>query len=425
MTQPDAAQTQLLEELTKLLRTGADRDKPQAGRLHYLDWLQALVILGIFLFHALHPFDTLADWMVKNGQTTAVLNLLGGFVYPWGMPLLFTLSGAASWFSLQGRTPGRYLVERVTRLGIPYFVGVILLSPIQAYIELLHKGSWPGGSFFVFLRSPEARAYWAERLATGVGPRLLNRLGYHLWFVGFLFVFSVIALPVLLWLSKGAGKRLVGWLAGLAERPGGLLVFAVPLVLVRWLLQRNVLGDDYDWADFVYYMLFFLSGFILYADERFARAIRRDGRLHLLLSIPCTLYLFSSAAGVPVWEWLGSPGTPGFYLSWILWGINSWCWTTVVFRMGMRRLNYTNKWLCYARQASYPFFFLHQPAILLVAFYVVRWPVPLPIKLLAVVAGSFVLSLAVYELLVRCLNPVQFLFGMGLKRKARAAPPQS
>jgi peptidoglycan/LPS O-acetylase OafA/YrhL len=90
----------------------------------------------------------------------------------------------------------------------------------------------------------------------------------------------------------------------------------------------------------------------------------------------------------------------------------------VVLRMAMRRLNYTNAWLRYARQASYPFFFFHQPAILVVAFYVVRWPVPLPIKLLAVVLGSFVLSLAVYELLVRRLNPVRFLFGMRPKRKA-------
>jgi hypothetical protein len=210
---------------------------------------------------------------------------------------------------------------------------------------------------------------------------------------------------------------LVAGLAGLSERRGGLLVFVVPLVLARWLLQRNALGDDYDWADFVYYLLFYLSGSVLHADVRFARAIRRDGRLHLILALPCTLYLFSSAAGVPVWKWLGARGTPGFYLSWILWGINSWCWTMVVLRMGMRRLDYPNQWLRYARRASYPFFFVHQPAILLVAFYVVQWEAPLPIKALGVVVGSFALSLGLYELFVRCLDFVRFLFGMRIHRQ--------
>ena len=30
-------------------------------RLHYLDWLRVLLILGVFMFHALHPFDALLD----------------------------------------------------------------------------------------------------------------------------------------------------------------------------------------------------------------------------------------------------------------------------------------------------------------------------------------------------------------------------
>ena len=28
-----------------------------AARLYYLDWLRVLAIFGVFLFHAVHPFD--------------------------------------------------------------------------------------------------------------------------------------------------------------------------------------------------------------------------------------------------------------------------------------------------------------------------------------------------------------------------------
>lgn len=27
------------------------------ARLHYLDWLRVLAILGVFFYHAVHPFD--------------------------------------------------------------------------------------------------------------------------------------------------------------------------------------------------------------------------------------------------------------------------------------------------------------------------------------------------------------------------------
>jgi peptidoglycan/LPS O-acetylase OafA/YrhL len=85
--------------------------------------------------------------------------------------------------------------------------------------------------------------------------------------------------------------------------------------------------------------------------------------------------------------------------------------------IGMRYLDYTNKWLQYGREASYPFFFVHQPAIIFIAFYAVQWEIGLFIKLLVVVIGSLALSLGLYELLVKRINPVRALFGM----KPRAA----
>lgn len=389
-------------------------------RLHYLDWLRVLAILGVFLFHAVHPFDELGDWIIKNTETTFVLNFFGGFFYSWGMPFFFLIAGASSWFSLRRRTPGRYVRERVTRLLIPLIIGTIVLTPIQAYYELIHKGWWKGGSIIDFILSSEVRTYFfTEYHPLILGPEIFNRVGYHLWFVAFLFAFSLIALSVFTWLKNDSGKRFVASFARLAKCRGSLLVFAIPLVLVRFLLQRGIPSDDYGWADFVYYLLFFVSGYILIADERFLRAIRRDWRLHLILGIPCTLFIFSVAAGVPVYDWMGSPGTPGFYVSWIVWGINSWCWTMFMFYVGMRFLDYTNKWLQYGREASYPFFMIHQPVVIFIAFYAVQWEVALLIKLLVVVISSFVVSLSLYELLVRRINPIRALFGMRPKRRLK------
>ena len=163
-------------------------------------------------------------------------------------------------------------------------------------------------------------------------------------------------------------------------------------------------------------LIFFISGYILIADKRFLGAIRRDRWLHLILGIACTLFFFSVAAGVPVWDWLVAPGTLAFYISWTAWGINSWCWTMVLIYVGMRYLDTTNERLQYGREASYPFFFVHQPVIIFIAFFAVQWEVPLLIKLLVVVIGSFLVSLGLYEFLVRRINPVRALFGMRPKK---------
>jgi len=380
----------------------------KSARLHYLDWLQVLAVLGVFLFHAVHPFDDLYPWYIKNTESSALVDIFVGFFASWGMPFFFLMAGTTSLFSLRRRTAGRYLNERVTRLLIPYIVGAILLTPIQAYYELTHKGWWKGGSIVEFIFSSEARTYfYTEFIQISLSPQIFGDLGYHLWFVAFLFAYALIALPVFLLLNTPSGKRFIPRLAELAKWRGGLLVFVIPLIFTRLLLQP-LFPEPNNWSDFTFMLLFFICGYILIADERFTQAIRRDWLLHLILGITCMLFFIFA----PVYDWIGSPATPGFYLAWSMHAINSWCWTMFIFYIGMRYLDSTNKWLRYAREASYPFFFVHQPVIIFIAFYAVQWQFPLPVKLLAVVIGSFVLSIGCYELLIRRINPVRTLFGM-------------
>jgi len=58
-------------------------------RLHYLDWLQVLAILGVFMFHTIHPFDSLYPWHIKNADSSSVVNFFIGFFTIWGMPFFF------------------------------------------------------------------------------------------------------------------------------------------------------------------------------------------------------------------------------------------------------------------------------------------------------------------------------------------------
>lgn len=200
-------------------------------------------------------------------------------------------------------------------------------------------------------------------------------------------------------------------LARLAERRGGLLLFVVPLALARFALQPYF-QHDHDWAGFIYMLLFFVYGYILFSDKRFTRAIRLNWLPALLLGFASFFYLaWASATGV-LYEWLGSSTSTWFYLSWFAMSLNSWSWSVFVLYIGMRFLNSRNRWLDYGQQAIVPFFLLHQPVIVVIAYFVVQWDAPIIVKLPVVVIGSFTVTMGLYELVIRRVRPLRMLLGM-------------
>jgi peptidoglycan/LPS O-acetylase OafA/YrhL len=90
----------------------AERPSERYVRLHYLDWLRVLAILGVFVFHAGRPFDAF-PWEINNAEESLFATIIFVFFLPWGMPLFFFLSGAGTWFALRRRTGRQYAVERV------------------------------------------------------------------------------------------------------------------------------------------------------------------------------------------------------------------------------------------------------------------------------------------------------------------------
>jgi hypothetical protein len=286
---------------------------------------------------------------------------------------------------------------------IPFLVGSILLSPLQTVLDWRNKAQLGlyEGSLATFVRAREI----------SIGPRVFGWAGYHLWFLGFLFAISLIALPLLLWLRREAGSKPIERLVRLSERRGGLFLLVVPLALARFALQP-FFPDEHDWSDFVYMLLFFVYGYILISNKRFARAIRVNWLPALLLGIATFVYIVWAFTADTLMAWLGSPTSPWFYLSWFVWSLNSWCWSTLALYVGMQSLNFRNRWLDYGQQAIVPFFLLHQPVIIVIAYFVVQWDAPIIVKLPVVVAGSFAVTIGLYELIIRRVRPLRMLLGM-------------
>ncbi|KPK17741.1 MAG: hypothetical protein AMK69_25570 [Nitrospira bacterium SG8_3] len=371
-------------------------------RLYYLDWLRVLAILGVFLFHAVHPFD-MFPWEIKNADQSVAVTLFIVFLGPWGMPLFFLLSGVGSQFALRRRTSKQYLIERVNRLLIPFIVGSVLLSPLQLYFQWAHQlqtGVFDG-SLLEFFQIRDI----------SIGPRFFGWAGFHLWFLGFLFAYSIIALPIFQWLKQGAGKQFVDWLVRICSKRGGLLLFILPLMVVQFIF-RPYFPMEHDWTDFLFSLVFFIVGYILYSDQRFEEPIKRDWKVMLIFGIISTLFFFGAGAADRATEWMETSGTLGYYMLWGMWSINAWCWTLFMLFIGMRYLDFTNKLLQYGQDTIMPFFLFHQPVIIIIAFYVVQWEVGVTLKLITVVLSSFVISFGLVEFVLRRIKPVRKILGM-------------
>jgi peptidoglycan/LPS O-acetylase OafA/YrhL len=63
-----------------------------------------------------------------------------------------------------------------------------------------------------------------------------------------------------------------------------------------------------------------------------------------------------------------------------------------------------------------PFYLLHQPVIIVIAYFVVQWNAGVAVKLLVIVFCSVLVTLGLVEMLVRPFKPVRRLFGMKPRR---------
>jgi glucan biosynthesis protein C len=342
------------------------------------------------------------------------------------MPFFFLVAGAGSWFALERRTARQYISERFKRLLIPFVVGTLLFSPIQMYLEW--KNKFQNGVLSIPFQQYVDNEFQLFNPLTlhypGFTPGWFG-FGFHLWFLAFLFFFALFTLPLFRWLKSEAGKRFVSRLASLSEKRGGILLFVLPLAVVQFILEP-IFPIEHDWGDFIFQMCFFILGYILYADPRFIRAIRRDWWLLLTLGVAIVLGLLGMyMAELPVMAWSETPYTLEFYFIFSVVTCVAVCFTLTMLFVGMRFLDFTNNWLQYAQEAALPFFILHQPVIIVLAFFVVQWEASIAVKLPVVVLGAFALSIGLYEAFIRRIQPMRALFGMKVRRPTKIKAAQA
>jgi len=370
------------------------------ARRYDIDWLRIGATLLLFPFHAARPFDH-GYWHVKSAMRSEVFDVFVWFVHQFHMPLFFVLAGWSLERSLRTRTAAEVRRERYARLLVPFVAGVLLVSPPQAYVEAITQRGF-GGSFVAYL------------------PRFFGSLSefswHHLWFLIYLFTFTMLYLPALTRLARSP-------LARLEVRPWHLYAAIVPFAVVqvalrwRWPGFQNLYDD---WANFAWYSLFFVAGFVFARVPALDAVVRRErGRCALVFTL-------ATIAALPLLavlgERVGVPG-PGYVAFQILGATAGVTGVAALLGYGTRLASVGGSAFTYLREAALPLYILHQGVIVVLGYWIVRSDLPLAATYLVLLAAAVVLTFAVHHLVVRPLTPLRLAFGMRTRAAADRHDP--
>lgn len=379
----------------------SDLSKP-IERLYYLDWLRALVIFAAFIGHVALPFSG-GRWVITGDQFIPITVIILAIGNQFVIPTLFLISGAALTFSLGSRSIAHFVNERVQRLLIPYAIGVILLSTVQAYFSALNQGLFQG-SFYQYLPY-----FFSLSRINRLDLSWIGIYGYHLWFLGYLFVFSLLMVPFYrLWQSHW-GRRLNTWLVHLCELRGGILLLGLPFGFLRATLGL-FFGDYQSWTDSAIWLLFVIYGYLLFKEPRLQAALWRDAQLIgrivifslLGLLLIVVALLWGARGDLSLSAIVTLRGLPlAYVLSVLLIGLNSWALVLYLLYLGKRGLNRENAIWRYLNDVSLPFYLLHHPIVVVLAYYILQVRTSGTVQFVLLFVSSLVLTLATFHLLVQ------------------------
>lgn len=373
-------------------------------RRYDLDWLRVIAIT-ILLYYHVGMMYVRWGWHIKYEPAgSPFLEFIMMFLHQWRMPLLFFISGAGTYYALSKRQAGGYAWERVKRLFLPLVFGMFVIVPPQIYLERVFKHEitidywsyYP--QVFNFIPYPKGDFSW-----------------HHLWFVAYLFVFSLLVLPLFVWLRSQSSTKFKSLLLKLCQTKGGVLWFALPIVLSQIALRPYFPEETHDlihdWAYFVFYLLPFVFGYILSTDNQFIESISQQRRILLIATILTTIAMYVIAYG----NYFDDSKEEVTWLE-IFYVIDKimLMWFSVVATLGYayRYLNFNHPMLKKLNEGVYPFYILHQTVIIIIGFQVLKWN-------LGIISGFWVLStlsllvcIALYWFLIRPFKLTRFLFGL-------------
>ena len=365
-------------------------------RRYDIDWLRVFATYLLFPFHVGKVFDVPPFYHIKNDVLSPGLGILTTYIHQWHMPLFFLLAGWSLHASLTLRGPAAVLGERFKRIFIPFVFGCLTLCVGLGYVEhILMKHIEM--SFLEFI------------------PKFFTSLDYftwgHLWFLIYLFTFTLLYFP-LFWLlarKPGSSAHVSTWRLYL---PIPVIMFLQITLRIWWPGMQNLYDD---WGNFTYYSIFMWLGFLLGRDPALREAVSREWKragIFALVSSVAFLYVIANWPQSDVARHL------------LYYGLGTIVgYTAIMVMLGWAddHLRFRNRALDYLAESALPVYILHQCGIVFPGWFIIQLDAPIIVKYPLLLVTAVTITILTYHFIVRPIYPLRFLFGMK-PRKLKPAP---
>ncbi len=257
------------------------------SRLLFIDNMRVMLTIQVLLFHLMIIYAGTGSWLYTEGREDFVTGALGAWfitvsqAYFMGLFLLISAYFVPGSYDRKGA--GRFLKDRLIRLGIPMAFYSWILSPMVVYLVLRVKEglSLPWWHYLPGLK---------YEAVIGSGP---------LWFVETLLIFSVVYAAWRLTRSRPATTTVDARFPG----NGVIALFALLLGIAGFLVRLwrpigwNFSPLNLQFPFFAQYIALFTIGLIAYRRNWFLSLPETAGRLWLVIAVVVILLFWPLALG--------------------------------------------------------------------------------------------------------------------------------
>jgi glucans biosynthesis protein C len=364
-------------------------------RKPFIDRLRVFVIFSLIPFHAaiiyLNGKSYISD---KSGGFPVILCFMVFFLYHFFMDLLFFISGYSSFHSCEKRGLKNFLFERSKKLLIVFVAGFALICPVCAYFTgILHNG-FKGNLI----------SFYSEFM----GPKIADYMGWgHFWFLLYLFIISIIFVPVLYNLRSQVRKISPGVL---------LILFLAGHLLIESLLRPFFPGNLMiagDYANLMSYALSFICGWIVAVKKEYLEYISGKSRYFFFSGISgyialCIIFFLDLSDKIDFLKQLSvvkaiAGFKPEIVAFSALTGLYAWSWILFWTGFGYKKMNHETRLLNFSSRYSFTAYIWHIVPITVIAFLI------FPLKINAYIKWTIVsgIAFAVIAILLIILNSIK------------------
>ncbi len=349
----------------------------KSARRHDIDWLRVISIALLLIYHIAIVFQPWAMFVgfIKSEKSVEELWVPMTMLNVWRIPILFFVSGMGLFFAMRKRNWKQLIGERTQRILLPFVFGFLAIAPLHMFI------------FQKFYNLP---------------------LGYyphagHLWFLGNIFVYVLLFLPVFYILKHRENKKLKNILDKVMSNPVGPLLISIFFMLEAVLVKPQIYSLYAEtWHGFFLGALAFFFGYLfVYSGNNFWKTVKKWKWGYLTLAL--ILYI------IRYFEF--NTEAPGYLMA-----LESNCWIFGIFGLVHHYMNRPSKLLNYLSQAAYPVYIIHMFVLYLGALLILPLKIDPFLQFFAITVFTFAGCYLLYGLLIRRIWFIRPFFGLKKKK---------